>query len=41
MLAHDYGALNDWLICNYARQREMGDFIVWARRAQNCLADAP
>lgn len=37
MLAHDYPALNDWLICNYERVREMGDFIIWRRLEQNCL----
>lgn len=37
MLAHDYPALNDWLICNYERVREMGDFIIWRRLDQNCL----
>lgn len=38
MLAHDYPALNDWLICNYQRVREMGDFIIWRRLESNCLA---
>lgn len=37
MLAHDYPALNDWLICNYERTTEMGDFIIWRRAARSCL----
>lgn len=37
ILAHDYSELNDWLICNYQRVEEMGDFLIWKRLEQSCL----
>lgn len=32
MLAQDYKALEDWLIANYDRDVELGNFLIWTRK---------
>lgn len=39
-LLQEYTELNNWLICNYDRDTQIGNFFIWTRKSENCLGES-